>query len=160
MNRWFYFNFALLCIALWHVFRKNLFLYWQIPLLFGILSLLFVLFNWTRHAMYSTIRETSNRQRKIKYANLSKKAIRIHKWTGTTALILAIIHGIFSWQTYAFTVFRAKIIFGLLTLLALLSVVIAGWMRHFRPTPRKRYWHLYLGMSMVFLLLIHVLLQF
>lgn len=160
MNRWFYVNFSLLGLALWNVVRKNLFIHWQIPILLGIISLLFVLFNWTRHAMYSTIREATDRQRKIKYATLSKKAIRIHKWTGTTALLFAIAHGISSWRTYKFTTYEIKMTVGFLALLLLLSVVIAGWLRHFWPTVKKRYWHLYLAMTMIFLVIIHVLLQF
>ncbi|HLS20555.1 MAG TPA: hypothetical protein VK056_02700 [Bacillota bacterium] len=159
MNRWFLFNFGLLCLALWNIVRKNFFIHWQIPLLLGFIGLLFILFNWTRHAMYSTIRETPDRQRKIKYAKLSKKAIRIHKWTGSTALLFAIAHGISSWQTYKFTTYEIKMIFGLLALLTLLSVVIAGWLRHFWPTIRKRYWHLYLAMTMIFLVLIHIFIQ-
>lgn len=158
MNRWFYFNFGLLCLTLWNLGRKNFFIHWQTPLLLGMISLLFILFNWTRHAMYSTIREAKDRQRKIKYARLSKKAVHIHKWTGTTALILALFHGFFVWQTYKFTLFQIKMIFGLLAILTLFSVVIAGWLRHFRPTLRKRYWHLYLAMTMIFLVLIHILL--
>src|SRR5690625_4200349 len=105
MNRWFFFNFGLLFLAFWNIGQKNFFIHWQTPLFLGIIGLLFILFNWTRHAMYSTIRETSDRQRKIKYAKLSKKAIRIHKWTGTTALLFAIAHGFSSWQSYKFSIY-------------------------------------------------------
>src|SRR5699024_11555485 len=33
---------------------------------------------------------------KIKFANLSKKVVHIHKWTGSTALIIIILHAIFT----------------------------------------------------------------
>lgn len=158
MNRWFYFNFGLLGLTIWKIFQKNFFTYFQLSLLLGLVGLLFILFNWTRHAMYSTIRESTDRQRKIKYAQLSKKAIPIHKWTGSTALIIIIAHGIVNWQMYQLTVNQVKIISGLVAGTALCFVVIIGWMRHLWPTLRKRYFHLYSAMLMIFLVLIHIFL--
>ncbi|HLS07010.1 MAG TPA: hypothetical protein VK079_03575 [Bacillota bacterium] len=158
MNRWFYFNFGLLSLAIWNISQKNFFTHFQLSLLLGLIGLLFTLFNWTRHAMYSTIRESDDRQRKIKYAKLSKKAIPIHKWTGTAALVFIMTHGIINWQTYQLSVYQAKIISGFVAGTALLAVVIIGWMRHLWPTLRKRYLHLYSAMAMVFLVLIHIFL--
>lgn len=158
MNRWFFFNFLLLLVALLHLTDKYFWSAGQSHLLFGFLGLLFILFNWTRHAMYSTIREAKSRQRKIKYAQLSKKVVHIHKWTGTTALILIIFHLIFTLNIYTITIVSAKLLSGIIAFLLLITVVLFGWLRHFRPTLRKRYIHLYIGMAMVFTILIHLLL--
>lgn len=158
MNRWFFFNLGLLTIVFWNLIHKEYFNYYQTTITFGIISLGFILFNWTRHAMFSTIRETKNRQRKIKYAQISKKFVRIHKYTGSSALLFVIIHGSISLSTYKFSSYQLKFIFGILAGIALTAVVTAGWLRHFRPSLRKRYWHLYLAMLMVFLVLIHLVL--
>jgi|SRR5690625_1138998 len=157
MNRWFFFNLILISIALWRLIQKGYFYYYQTTITFGLISLGFVLFNWTRHAMFSTIRETSNRQRKIKYAQISKRFVHIHKYTGSLALFFVVIHGSISLTTYEFSTFQFKILFGIVAGIALTAVVTAGWLRHFRPTLRKRFWHLYLAMTMVFLVLIHLL---
>src|SRR5699024_10361147 len=79
----------------------------SIPLhiVFRALGMLLFLFNWTRHAIFSTIRNTENRMTKVKLDNLSKKIVPYHRWIGTTSLILIIIHTIlvinlfgFNWQ--------------------------------------------------------------
>lgn len=158
MNKWFYFNTLLLILAMWKVISKNFFIHWQIHLLFGIIGLLFILFNWTRHAVFSTIRSTSDRARKIKYANLSKKVVHIHKWTGTTALVMIIIHALITFRHFGFYIENIKVLSGLLTGVILAAVVTTGWMRRYRPSLQKRYIHLILGMSMFFLIVIHVLL--
>src|SRR5699024_1719826 len=95
---------------------------------------------------------------KIKFANLSKKVVHIHKWTGSTALIIIILHAIFTWQHFGFYFKNIKVLSGLVTGLVLAAVVTTGWMRRYRPTLRKRYFHLFLGMSMFFLIVIHILL--
>lgn len=158
MNRWFYFNILLLIIAVWKLAVKNFFEHFQVHILIGFIGLLFILFNWTRHAVFSTIRTTPDRQRKIKFANLSKKVVHIHKWTGSTALIIIILHAIFTWQHFGFYFKNIKVLSGLVTVLVLAAVVTTGWMRRYRPTLRKRYFHLFLGMSMFFLIVIHILL--
>lgn len=158
MNRWFLFNFILLTIAIWHLTEKYFWSTTQPHLLFGFLGLLFILFNWTRHAMYSTIREAKSRDRKIKYAQLSKKVVHIHKWTGTTALVLIVFHLILTLNVYSIQLTSLKIMSGILALTLLVIVVIFGWLRFFQPTLRKRYIHLYVGMAMVFTVLIHLLL--
>lgn len=158
MNRWFFFNLGLLSIVLWKLIHKQYFIYHQITITLGIISLGFILFNWTRHAMFSTIRETKSRQKKIKFAQISKKFVRIHKYTGSFALLFVIIHGSISLYTYNYSLGQLKIIFGIIASIVLTAVVTAGWMRHFRPTIRKRYWHLYLAMTMIFLVLIHLIL--
>src|SRR5690625_7817808 len=83
MNKWFYFNLLLILFVLYKViFGSHL-----LVSFIGGLGLLFVLFNWTRHAMFSTIRSDIPRIKKIKYAKLSKRVLPIHKWTGMSAFI-------------------------------------------------------------------------
>src|SRR5699024_9319028 len=84
MNKWFYFNLLLILFVLYKViFGSHL-----LVSFIGGLGLLFVLFNWTRHAMFSTIRSDIPRIKKIKYAKLSKRVLPIHKWTGMSAFII------------------------------------------------------------------------
>src|SRR5690606_40219584 len=44
------------------------------------------------HAMFSTIRSNISRKRKIKFANISKTLLPLHKWTGTSALLFVLLH--------------------------------------------------------------------
>lgn len=88
MNKWFYFNFALLIFAFWKIATSSL-----LPhIIFGGLGLCLILFNWTRHAVFSTLRSPIERQKKIKFARLSKRILPFHKWIGTTALLMIVIH--------------------------------------------------------------------
>ncbi|WP_164667867.1 hypothetical protein [Virgibacillus doumboii] len=156
MSKWFYFNLVLLVFAIWKIADHT-----PIPLhiLFGALGLFLVLFNWTRHAVFSTIRNTSDRKKKIKLANISKKIVPFHRYIGTTALILIIIHamlvidrfGGFYWQ-------NIKMISGLLTGLVLIGMVTSGWLRLIWPTVRKRMIHIWLGITLFFLIAIHLIL--
>lgn len=157
MNRWFYLNMLLLILTIWKMTTKNFFGHFQVHILFGFIGLLFILFNWTRHAVFSTIRTIPDRKRKIKYANLSKRVVHIHKWTGSTALVIIIGHAVFTLRHFSFYVGNLKILSGLVIGMILAAVVTTGWMRRYRPTLRKRYLHLFLGMSMFFLIVIHIL---
>ena len=67
MGKWFYFNLLLLGMGLWQIIERG-----SIPLhiVFGALGMLLFLFNWTRHAIFSTIRNTENRMTKVKLDNL------------------------------------------------------------------------------------------
>src|SRR5690625_7139431 len=83
MNKWFYFNLLLILFVLYKViFGSHL----LVSFIVG-LGLLFVLFNWTRHAMFSTIRSDISRIKKIKYVKLSKRVLPIHKRSGMSSFI-------------------------------------------------------------------------
>lgn len=76
MNRWFFINLAVLVYAL----TKIIMTYSGVHMVLGGLGLCLILYNWTRHAVFSTIRSKNiSRKRKITYANLSKKVLPIHK---------------------------------------------------------------------------------
>ncbi|PAV30816.1 hypothetical protein CIL05_03595 [Virgibacillus profundi] len=158
MNKWFFFNLFLLLIAVWKVMTSYGFPVIQIHILFGIMGLFFILFNWTRHAVFSTIRDTPDRRKKIKFANLSKKAMPFHRWTGTTALIIILFHAGFVLNRFGLHLENPKIISGLIAASLLTGVVISGWMRRIKPSGTKRIVHLRLGLTMFFLVLLHVLL--
>lgn len=131
--------------------------YQQLHILFGIFGLLFYLYNWTRHAIFSTIRAKNvSRERKVKLAQLSKRVVLIHRWTGTSALIFVIIHLSFVIHLFGFQIHHIKFITGLLASLTMFTLVITGWIRLFKPTIAIRYIHLYLGLSLFFLIIIHL----
>ncbi len=77
MNKWFYFNFLLLVLGVWNIIERVQLPFFPVHIAFGALGLFFFLFNWTRHAVFSTMRNTSNKQTKIRLANISKKLSHI-----------------------------------------------------------------------------------
>lgn len=156
MSKWFLLNIILLGIAIRKFVTNGLFPAVPTHIMIGFLAVLFYLFNWTRHAVFSTIRDVPNRQTKIKYANLSKKVLPFHKWTGTTALLIALIHATIVIHTYGFQWQIAKFITGTLALIILAGIITTGWMRLYRPTIAKRMTHLYLGMALFWMILLHI----
>ncbi|MUK90429.1 hypothetical protein GMD78_18885 [Ornithinibacillus sp. L9] len=156
MNRWFYFNLTVLIVAAWQVFQT----FPSIPthVLVGFIGLCFVLFNWTRHAVFSTIRNTTDRKRKIKLANISKKIMPFHRWIGTSALVIISVHALLVLDLFGFNWRNLKVVSGLLAGLILIAMVTTGWMRLVRPTGRKRKAHLYIGLSLFCFIAIHILL--
>ncbi|MFD1362505.1 hypothetical protein [Lentibacillus salinarum] len=153
MNKWFYFNLFLLMLGVWKIAEQG-----RLPthILFGALGLFLFLFNWTRHAVFSTIRRTPNRQTKIKLANLSKKIVPFHRWIGTTALILIMIHAILVIHLFGFSWQNIKLLNGMLAGAVMIAMVTSGWMRLFRSTARKRVVHIWLGITLFFVIIIHV----
>lgn len=153
MNKWFYFNFLLFLFALYKVISGSHLL----VSLVGGLGLLFILFNWTRHAMFSTIRADIPRDIKIKYATISKRILPIHKWTGMTAFIIIIFHGFLAINLYGFNLGVTKIFSGMFGFIILTGIVIFGWLRWFKASYIKRMIHLWLGLLLFFVMIVHVL---
>ncbi|WP_461178770.1 hypothetical protein [Virgibacillus ainsalahensis] len=157
MSKWFYFNLMVLALALWNVIGGSRFPIIHLHILFGLAGLLFVLFNWTRHAVFSTIRHSPDREKKIKLATISKKVLVFHRWTGTLALVFIIIHVALVINRYGFFWENLKMVSGLVTGIFLISMVVTGWMRLIRPSGRKRRAHLRLGMVLFFLIMLHLI---
>src|SRR5690625_1392906 len=152
MNKWFYFNFILMMFAIWKIATSSL-----LPhIIFGGIGLFLILFNWTRHAVFSTLRSPIARQKKIKYANLSKRILPFHKWIGTTALIMIIIHATLVVSQFGLDVTNLKMVIGLIGGFTLLGIVLTGWMRLYKPTIRKRLSHLWLGLTIFFIMILHL----
>lgn len=158
MSKWFYFNIILFVVVIWQVASHFSFPQLIPTVLFGFIGFLFYLFNWTRNAVFSTIRNVPNRQTKIKLANMSKKIMPYHRWTGTSALVFIFIHVYFVIDRYSFTFQSPKMMVGLLALLNLMTLVTTGWLRLVRPTGKLRKIHLGLGMSLFLFIAFHVLL--
>lgn len=154
MNKWFYFNFLVFIFAIWKVVTGSL----APHILWGVVGLSLILFNWTRHAVFSTLRSSIERKRKIKYANLSKKVLPFHKWTGTSALCIIIIHAILVIKQFGFQLSYLKMVIGLLAGIVLICIVLTGWLRLYWPSVRKRFAHLWLGLSIFFLIILHMIL--
>src|SRR5690606_3511632 len=87
MSIWFFINLVIFTFALWKVVGHL-----HIHTIIGLFGLTFILYNWTRHAMFSTSRSNISRKRKIKFANISKTLLPLHKWTGTSALLFVLLH--------------------------------------------------------------------
>ena len=153
MSKWFFINLGVFFFALWKLSTT----YIGVHTLFGALGLFFFLYNWTRHAVFSTIRSNISRQRKIKYANLSKKALPIHKYTGTAALIFIIIHAGLVLSIFGLQFHSWKMVSGLLAGFTFVALVTSGWIRWFKTTYTIRIIHLSLGFTLFILVLLHLL---
>ena len=158
MSNWFYLNFILLLLAIWKVVTHFSFPELSLQVLLGLIGFSFFLFNWTRNAMFSTIRTVPDRKIKIRLVNVSKKVIPFHRWTGTAALTFILLHGGTIIYRYGFSFQNGKMLVGLLSLITLVFLVISGWMRLIKPSVKLRKVHLRLGMLLFFLVGWHLLL--
>lgn len=152
MSIWFFINLAVLLLAIWKVSTG----YFSLHIFFGALGLCFVLYNWTRHAVFSTIRSDISRQRKIKYATLSKKVLSLHKYTGSLALLLIIIHAGLVYHYFGLNLSSWKVLSGLVAGITLVAVVLFGWLRWYRTTVKRRYIHLILAFCLFGFVLLHL----
>ncbi|SHG27979.1 hypothetical protein [Ornithinibacillus halophilus] len=158
MSYWFVLNIFLLIFAIWQVVTHALFPALPSHVIVGFIGFLFFLFNWTRNAVFATIRTVPERKKKIKLANLSKKVLPFHRWTGTTALLLIIVHAIMVISNLGFTMKNEKMLVGLLALIIMVLLVFTGWYRLIKPSGTVRKIHLWLGMSLFMMIAIHLLL--
>ncbi|WP_096270205.1 hypothetical protein [Paucisalibacillus globulus] len=158
MSKWFLFNFILLVILLWNV--TNYFSFPNLPLhiWFGVTGALLFLYNWTRNAVFETIRNVPNRRTKVRLARFSKRVVTIHRWTGNIALLAILVHGLLVVNHYGLILSHSKMLVGVLALLVLSFQVVTGWLRLYKPTIKLRYIHLYTGMALFFLILLHIIL--
>lgn len=154
MSKWFYINPMILLFVLWKVSNGPLLLH----SLFGGLGMIFILYNWTRQAFFATIRSDINRERKIKFATISKKAQPFHKWTGSVALLLVLFHVTYISNYFPIQITNLKIVSGLFAIFALMGVVFFGWLRHYRTTLVRRYIHWTFAYLVVIFAVIHIML--
>lgn len=159
LSKWFIWNVLVLVFAAvkyaWHPHPMDV----KVPMLIGFIGLLFYLFNWTRHAVFQTIRLVQERKTKIKIAQVSRKVVPFHHWIGTTALLFVIWHAVLAIRKYGgFSFLSLKMGSGLAAGAFLLMLVLSGWIRLFYSTVMMRKIHLYLGMVLFFLIVVHLLL--
>lgn len=124
--------------------------------IFGGIGMLFILYNWMRHAVFTTIRSNISRKQKIKFATISKKLLPFHKWTGSAALVIILLHVLFVFRYFPFQINNFKMVSGLFAFIALVGVVTFGWIRHVRTTVVTRYIHWTFAYAVIILAVIHL----
>ncbi|WP_010098638.1 hypothetical protein [Ornithinibacillus scapharcae] len=158
MSKWFLLNFLLLITVIWKVTEHYSFPNLKVHILLGLLGVLLFLYNWTRNAVFETIRNIPDRKVKIRLAKLSKRVVMVHRWTGNIVMAVILLHGLMIISQYGFTIRSPKMVVGLMALVLMAIQVITGWVRLFKPTIRVRYIHLYNGMVIFFFVTLHILL--
>lgn len=154
MSIWFFIN----AIVFFYVMVKVFSGAFGIHIILGGLGITLILYNWTRHAVFSTIRSNISRKRKIKYAKLSKKLLPIHKYTGSSALVVLIIHAGYVLYYFGWQSMNPKMLSGLLAITVLSFVVLFGWLRFIRTTYNRRMIHLILGYCLFVSVVLHIIL--
>src|SRR5699024_10847701 len=81
-------------------------------------------------------------------------------WTGMSAFIILIYHVYLAIDLYGFNLGITKVFSGLFGLIILTGIVIFGWLRWFKASYIKRMIHLWLGLLLFFLIIVHVLIYF
>lgn len=152
MSIWFVINAFILIFVLWKVLAGTL----SMPTLFGISAFLILLYNFTRHAFFATIRSNIKRSTKIKFARISKRVLPYHKWTGSLAFLLMVIHASMIMHRFGFHQSSLKMMTGLFAALLFFAVVLFGWLRWSRTTVFRRYTHWFLAFGLLFAALIHI----
>ncbi len=155
MSFWLYVNILFLLIVIISIDYQIAVL--PVHIFFGLAGLFLVLFNWTRHAFFSTIRHTTNRQKKIRLAAISKKIMPFHRWIGSTALVLIIAHVLLIINKYGFLASSWKMVSGMIAGIFLLAMVATGWLRYFLPSGGRRKAHMIIGFLLFFSVVIHTL---
>src|SRR5690625_3397492 len=122
MNYWFYINLSTLLLAivffLWSLPKNGILL---LAVLFGLLSLLFILFNCNMHAIFSKIRKLNNQNKRIKIAKYARKIMPYHMAIGLIGLVTILGHMLFVFIAFGAFV-HIKMISGLIAFLGLLLV--------------------------------------
>lgn len=156
MSIWLYINIFLLLTVLFML--NTPLLQAPIHIVFGLLGLFLFLINWTRHAIFSTIRKTPERKKKIRLANISKRIYPFHRWVGSLSLVVILLHAFFVIERFGFMWTNWKMFSGLSAALVLTFMVLTGWLRLYFPSGRKRKAHLYIGFILFYLVALHTIL--
>ncbi|HLR15499.1 MAG TPA: hypothetical protein VK144_06710 [Bacillota bacterium] len=152
MSIWFGINVFILVFVLWKVLAGTL----SIHILFGASAFFVLLYNFTRHAFFATIRSNIKRSIKIKFAHISKRVLPYHKWTGSLAFFLMVIHASIIIHKFGFHQSSFKMMTGIFAALIFFAVVLFGWLRWYRTTVFRRYAHWILAFFLLFAALIHI----
>src|SRR5690625_4840705 len=157
MSIWFFLNGALLLWGLWNTIQAFTGHAVHYHILAGFIGFLLFLFNWTRNAVFATIRKTGDRSVKIRLARMSKKIMPWHRWVGTLSFIIILLHGAAVLHLYGFNAGSMKVLTGLLASVNLLALVLSGWYSLLiRHNLRTRRLHFGLGLTMFILTALHL----
>jgi len=157
MNNWFYINLATFLLAV-------IFFLWNLPKtgtillasILGLLGLLFILFNWNMHAIFSKIRQLKKRSDRIKIAKYARKIMPYHMMIGICGLILIIGHLFFVFYSYGIFI-NLKILSGILAFIGLIIVSISGYLRRVKASRLRRLFHLYSSFVLFILIVFHLI---
>lgn len=155
MSLWLYVNIFLMLLVIITIDHHIAAL--PVHIVFGLAGLFLVLFNWTRHAVFSTIRNTADRQKKIRLAAISKKVLPFHRWIGSAAFILIITHAVLIINKYGFLASSWKMLSGITAGILLLAMVTTGWLRYYLPSGGRRRAHIIIGFLLFFSIAFHTL---
>ncbi|MCF3942136.1 hypothetical protein [Oceanobacillus alkalisoli] len=156
MSIWLYINILLFITVLFSL--ADQYAHLPIHIMFGLAGLFLILFNWTRHAFFSTIRNTPDRKKKIKLATISKRIYPFHRWVGTTALLLIILHAAIIIHRFGFLWMNMKMWSGVGAIITLICMVLSGWFRLYFPSVKKRRMHIIFGFLLFFFVALHTVL--
>lgn len=154
LSKWFFINFFVLLFAFWKILSGVV----AIHIYIATIGLLCIFHNWTRHAVYATIRSDIPRKKKIKFAKLTKKVRKYHQLVGTSALVIIIVHACFALYYYRFFISHSKAASGMMALLLLACVVLTGYRRKWKKTRKRQTIHLMFGYAMFIFVVLHLLL--
>ncbi|CAM4256727.1 hypothetical protein [Lacicoccus alkaliphilus] len=157
MSIWFLLNGALVIWAAWNVVQSLAVHSVHHHILLGFAGFLLFIFNWTRNAVFATIRKVDDRAVKIKLARFSKKIMPYHRWIGTLSFVLIALHALTVIHLYGFNPGSMKILTGLLASVNLFILVLSGWYSQLiRHNLKSRRVHIGLGISMFILTALHL----
>jgi uncharacterized membrane protein len=157
MSIWFFLNGALLIWAAWNISQRLAVQSVHHHILLGFAGFLFFIFNWTRNAVFATIRNVDDRAVKVGLARFSKKIMPYHRWIGTLSFILISFHGLAVIHLYGFNPDSMKFLTGLLATVNLFILVLSGWYSLLiRHNLQSRRLHIGLGFSMFILTALHL----
>src|SRR5699024_8014378 len=121
--------------------------------------LMFILFNWNIHAIFSNIRSLSIRTERFKLAKVARKIMQHHLLFGTISFVFIILNFLFIVFILVFAAlfYYYKLIRVFMLIFLLLIVIISGYMRQAKATGTRRLVHLYASLTLYFLMLFHII---
>ncbi|WP_174616166.1 hypothetical protein [Virgibacillus ihumii] len=152
MNYWFILNIALFMVSVILYIRDP-----SLAVLVAVSGLVFILFNWNMHAIFSKIRSLNSRNDRIKIAAHARKIMPFHLMIGNIGLIFIILHVLLIIQQYGITYVTYKAASGGIAFAGLIGVLFSGYLRRKKATGKRRRAHLQLSMLLFFMMALHVI---
>ena len=156
MYKWLTFNTILFLFGIWFGIILP-FPYIHKAVIFAVIGLFFILFNWSFHGIFLEIRTIQNRKRKVKLAKIAKKIMPFHMYTGLTAFLFVTIHVVLIIESYGFQWRSTKMITGVIAFTVIIAQVTSGILRKLKATGKRRRFHLRNAFLLFFAIFIHIL---